>query len=375
MQRYSEPNELVIDDTSLLPQFLARDTSLHPDERGKTQSKSRFAQTAKKALVRSGLVALARRMPTSEECATILRYHSVSAGQNYCSPTIAVSPELFERQMSFLARNYIVFPLGELLARFARRELPKGSVAITFDDGYLDNATNALPILARYGLTATFFVTSDAVLGKGSFWVGWLYRAVATASDATLSRACQAMAGTARPGASRDACFAALAALVDNARGGVRQSYLSELERLFPAMPPLAAPSDFMMTVNDLREMHQAGMTIGAHTATHRVLAGIDRQVVQEELSRSKTDLETALETAVDHLAYPNGHVLKNVDETAISVAGEIGYVSAGTSRRGILTKTSSYLDLPRQGVNEMLGFEGFVFKLEETRFSRLLRG
>ncbi|MBF9197544.1 polysaccharide deacetylase family protein [Microvirga terrestris] len=374
MQQCREADELVIDERSPLTQLLARDVSPQPDERRKAPSKSTFSHAVKKVLVRSGVVALARRMPAPEECATILRYHSVSASANYCSPTIAVSPELFERQMSFLARNYIVFPLGELLTRFARRELPKGSVAITFDDGYLDNATEALPILARYGLTATFFVTSDSVLGKGGFWVGWLYRAVATASDAHLSKACQALTGTTTTGASRDACFAALATLVDNARCSVRQNYFSELERLFPAMPPMELPSDFMMTVDDLRELHQAGMTIGAHTATHRVLAGLERRVVYDELSRSKADLEAALDNAVDHLAYPNGHVSNNVDEAAINVAGELGYVSAGTSRRGILTKSSSYLDLPRQGVNEMLGFEGFVFKLEEARFSRLLQ-
>ena len=142
---------------------------------------NRLAKAVKSAFVNFGIVACARALPGSSCAATILRYHSISASGDYRSPTIAISPELFEMQMSFLARKYVVFTLDELLKRWEDCDLPRNSVAITFDDGYLDNAQVAFPILARYGLPATFFVTSDPVLGKSAFWVGWLHRAVATA--------------------------------------------------------------------------------------------------------------------------------------------------------------------------------------------------
>lgn len=335
----------------------------------------RFTRAVKSMFVRLGIVAAARALPASGCSATILRYHSVSASGDYRSPTIAVSPDGFESQMSFLARHYNVLSLDDLLTRLEQKDLPRNSVAITFDDGYLDNATEALPILARYGLPATFFVTSDAVLGKGAFWVGWLYRAVATSSSTVLRAASLAMTGAFNANATRDQTFASLATLVDNAEEHIRPQYLVDLERLFPAMPPLAAPSDFMMTLDDLRKLSAAGMTIGAHTATHRVLAGIDPDVAREELARSKRELEAALDSPVDHLAYPNGHVTSNVDTMACSLAGQVGFRSAGTSRRGIVTVGADFLDLPRQGVNEALGYDGFVFKLEEARFSRLLRG
>lgn len=334
-----------------------------------------LARAVKSIFVRLGIVAAARALPSAGCNATILRYHSVSASGDYRSPTIAVSPDSFESQMSFLARHYNVFPLDELLTRIEQNDLPRNSVAITFDDGYLDNATVALPILARYGLPATFFVTSDAVLGKGAFWVGWLYRAVATASGSVLRTACLTMTGAFDADATRDQIFATLATLVDNAVERIRPQYLSDLERLFPAMPSLSAPSDFMMALDDLRKLSAAGMTIGAHTATHRVLAGIDPNVARDELIRSRRELEGALDVPIDHLAYPNGHVASNVDEMACSLAGQVGFRSAGTSRRGIVSAGVDFLDLPRQGVNEALGYDGFIFKLEEARFSRLLRG
>ncbi|KAB0265177.1 polysaccharide deacetylase family protein [Microvirga brassicacearum] len=335
---------------------------------------SRLAQAVKSAFVNLGVVACARALPSSQCTATILRYHSVSASGDYRSPTIAISPELFETQMSFLARNYVVFTLDELLKRLEERDLPRNSVAITFDDGYLDNAKVAFPILARYGLPATFFVTSDPVLGKGAFWVGWLYRAVATASDATLRRACVAMTGSTDPQATRDDVFATLATLIDNSDGDLRDNRLWELETLFPAMPPLDSPCDFMMSVADLRDLRAGGMTIGAHTATHRVLAGMEAGGVYQELVRSKSELESVLDAPVDHLAYPNGHVEENVDPVACNLAEQAGFRSAGTSRRGTVSAGAPLFNLPRQGVNAALGFGGFVFKLEEARFSLLLR-
>ena len=62
---------------------------------------------------------------------------------------------------------------------------------------------------------------------------------------------------------SRDEVFATLAALIDNSDGELRSNRLRKFEVLFPAMPPLDEPSDFMMSVADLRALHASGMTIG----------------------------------------------------------------------------------------------------------------
>ncbi|MDZ4226141.1 MAG: polysaccharide deacetylase family protein [Patescibacteria group bacterium] len=93
--------------------------------------------------------------------AVILMYHSVSDTPNYFS---AVSPKMFERQMAYLARTEkSVITLTELVRRLKGGEPLGGSVAITFDDGYRDNYTNALPILQKYAFPATVFVDTDLV--------------------------------------------------------------------------------------------------------------------------------------------------------------------------------------------------------------------
>jgi peptidoglycan/xylan/chitin deacetylase (PgdA/CDA1 family) len=92
----------------------------------------------------------------------ILMYHSVS---DSAKNAVTVSPKTFARQMSFLKKfKYNVIPLAELaeLVRL-KKKIPGRTVAITFDDGYKDNYTNALPLLKKHGLPATFFVIIEEI--------------------------------------------------------------------------------------------------------------------------------------------------------------------------------------------------------------------
>jgi len=76
----------------------------------------------------------------------------------------------FEEFCAFFARHFTVVPLGELVERLATGRDVGGLLAITFDDGYLDNREVAAPILSRRGLPATFFVATDFI---GSSQVPW----------------------------------------------------------------------------------------------------------------------------------------------------------------------------------------------------------
>ena len=89
--------------------------------------------------------------------------------------------EAFTAQLQWVATRYRVLPLGEALTKLADGTLPPRSAAITFDDGYLNNRTLALPILQRMGLPATIFVVTE-MLGTGrALWPDRLYLAVAGA--------------------------------------------------------------------------------------------------------------------------------------------------------------------------------------------------
>ncbi|MCK5597533.1 MAG: polysaccharide deacetylase family protein, partial [Candidatus Eisenbacteria sp.] len=99
---------------------------------------------------------------------TILRYHSVSADESwagdYVQKSLVVAPEVFARQVAFLARRHRIVSVGEMVQQMrSRRGVDPRNVAVTFDDGYEDNYRNAFPILREHGATATFYVTTGTV--------------------------------------------------------------------------------------------------------------------------------------------------------------------------------------------------------------------
>ena len=88
----------------------------------------------------------------------ILMYHRVASLPFY--DQLTVSPERFERQMRQLCARHQVVSLAEGLLALQAGPLRSPLVAVTFDDGYLDNLTEAAPILVRHGVPATIFVTT-----------------------------------------------------------------------------------------------------------------------------------------------------------------------------------------------------------------------
>lgn len=90
---------------------------------------------------------------------SVLVYHSISSPPEPLPADADISPERFEQQLRWLSRHRQVVTLDETLRSAASRSL----VAITFDDGFRDNLTVALPLLERFQLPMTLFVAAGFV--------------------------------------------------------------------------------------------------------------------------------------------------------------------------------------------------------------------
>src|SRR4051812_2433299 len=127
------------------------------------------------ALHRSGVLAL-HRATAFRDAAIILLYYRVLRPQDLphgIDPAIYVTTDTFEMHLQFLRRRFDVVDLDELLAwRERRRTFARVPCAITFDDGWADNFTNAYPLLKRYGMPATIFVITGEV-GASPDFVTW----------------------------------------------------------------------------------------------------------------------------------------------------------------------------------------------------------
>lgn len=100
----------------------------------------------------------------------VLNYHKVD---NYYH-ALSISPEEFEEQMAYLSQNdFTTITPDQLMAYLNHdRALPEKPILITFDDGYLDNYTNAYPVMKKYGFTATIFLVTSKV-GKEENFMNW----------------------------------------------------------------------------------------------------------------------------------------------------------------------------------------------------------
>ncbi len=271
----------------------------------------------------------------------VLTYHRVLKADRALFPlypdVIDVSPEDFDRQMALMARHFTPLSASEMAAMIdGDRPWPRHPAAITFDDGYKDNLTEALPILQKHGLKATFFVTAGAVEQRQLFWWDYIWYAVMHCRDPLLRMAYPEPAAFPTDSlAARRITAEALISMVKSAPD-VDLSRLKEAlaEAGHEEAPERAMAEANVLTWDDVRALLAAGMEVGSHSLSHRVLSHLPEAGLASELQGSKSLLEKRLGAKVMSLAYPAGGVRPHVRRAAAAAGYEIGFGPAGTADR-----------------------------------------
>ncbi len=260
----------------------------------------------------SGLFALSRRR--TRKAARILAYHGVSAtfDPHLNFDGFFVHPDVFERHLRTLAGHYHVMPLDELVTALRTgTELPDCATAITFDDGYLNNFTEALPLLEQYRLPATFFVTTGFLDHTHAPWWWTIRQALRDQPrnavidwEAKLKRL---------PAAQREA----------------------EMKKAFgDALPPNDVGLA-MMSWDNVRELVQRGYQVGGHTVSHISLGHETRNIVLAEVSESMQRIQSEAGTVSPVFSYPYGEAEHfNAEWSAALV--ERGITGGLTTQQGL---------------------------------------
>jgi peptidoglycan/xylan/chitin deacetylase (PgdA/CDA1 family) len=275
----------------------------------------------------------------------VLAYHKVSSDPHpFFEP---VHPLIFEQQMQFLSRCYRVMPLLEIVERTRRGEVPERAVAITFDDGYRDNYQNAFPILKKYGIPATIFIATGSIDTGVTLWHDRVFDSF---RFATVERASLRHIGcgevTLVPLEARHRSLDSVLRRAKQLYGEERIRFVEEIENaLRPDVPE--SQHDRMLTWEQIREMHRAGIEFGSHTVSHPVLSRIPTDEIVKELRDSKLKISEILDVPVLSFAYPNGHA-SDYNEQVKSLLKETGYTCAVTSEWGFNHVFSDLLEIRR---------------------------
>jgi peptidoglycan/xylan/chitin deacetylase (PgdA/CDA1 family) len=232
----------------------------------------------RRRLKRVGAASLGR-VPANRSGRVVgLCYHSIHP----TSPFSSAPPDLFERHLEWLVETCDVISVHDMSTPRDRRQ-DRPAVVITFDDGYADNHEFAMPLLAKFDASATFFVT---------------------------------------------------AGFVDREPAVIRR---------FEELRGVSGEDLRPLEWGQVKELEAAGFQIGSHTFSHPNLIRLGHREVFEELSRSKAVLEDRLSRRVELLAYPFGKPGRNFDLETVRVVRETGYSYAAA----VLFRAVKQRDLP----------------------------
>src|SRR5690606_6934874 len=198
-----------------------------------------------------------------------------------------VSAQQFDRQLALLGRWFRVLPLPEAVRRLRSGTLPARSACITFDDGYADNATVALPILRARGMHATFFVATGFLNG-GCMWNDAVIEAVRAANADIDARFLDLGILPAGSVELKRKAIDALIGVLKYRPMDERRECVAELARRCAFTPP----ADLMMSDAQVRGLREAGMEIGGHTVNHPILARLQPEQARHEIREGKRRLE-----------------------------------------------------------------------------------
>jgi peptidoglycan/xylan/chitin deacetylase (PgdA/CDA1 family) len=274
---------------------------------------------------------------------TIVMYHRVMDQLDPLSPYTPTA-EIFDRHMETLANGFKVLPLSEGIERLKSGSLPRRAACVTFDDGYRDNYTVAAPVLKRYGLPATIFV-STGFLDGGRMWNDSVIEAVRRAPGSSIDA--QDIGLGVHPIGDDLARSATIAKLLDQLKYlpvAERSQKVSDLCALIGA----ALPTDLMLSTAEVRAARHANIEIGGHTVNHPILTQIDDGQARSEIADSKAHLEQILREKITLFAYPNGRPNQDYLVRHAAMVKEAGFVAAVSTASGAAKHDSDLFQLPR---------------------------
>lgn len=228
------------------------------------------------------------------------------------------------------------------------------SAVLTFDDGYRNNVTHALPILQRHGIPAIFFLATGHIERREPFWYDRLDYAIQHLKKEQVVR----FGGRDflfHPGQNEllHSTFSKLRFAVKSDQRYYKNNIqdVGKIADLLEGNAGCRLADIFeedhytaVMSWEEARKAADAGISMGSHTVDHLLLDRLDERTVRRQLCDSKQIIESRLGMPCRHLCYPNS----NWSEQVVSLSCSAGFVAAVTTQHGFASSDDNLLTLPR---------------------------
>jgi peptidoglycan/xylan/chitin deacetylase (PgdA/CDA1 family) len=249
--------------------------------------------------------------------ADLFLFHSVKKEIRYeglpFGPKNEISAERFEKIIQLIAKKHTPISMEDLLGGIKSKSLPKNPVIITFDDGFKDNLTTALPILEKYGTPATVYITTGFVERDIRPFEYDLACLVAQVEKLSFTRYNQRQTIVADTKENKRDCYEYLRKYLKYLEPKKRNKLLSELE--IHKIEHISNPNEMYLNWEEARGLSSSRLiSIGSHSHSHSVLTRLSAKEVLYDVKKSKELLKRNLNMQhIDHFSYPYGEYCQNI--------------------------------------------------------------
>ena len=268
-----------------------------------------------------------------------------------------LSVQSLDKGLTVLAKHYNFISMDQAVAMLTGEEpLKPYSIVLTFDDGYRNNVTHALPVLQKHNAPATFFLSTGQIERREPFWYDRLDYAIQhLRKDQHVTFASQDFSFQPNQTEISRTTFTTLRKTIKTNK----LPYFETMERVELLASILEANagcrlsdifeedhSTAIISWEEARWATNQGFNLGSHTVDHVLLDQLDEISIQQQLIISKKIIEQQTGGQCLHFCYPNGNWNKKV----VSLVKETGFITAVTTEQGTNKIGDPLLTLHRNG-------------------------
>jgi peptidoglycan/xylan/chitin deacetylase (PgdA/CDA1 family) len=242
----------------------------------------------------------------SRSSITVLTYHGITDAKSDINDFCFVGEDEFDKQMKYLSQNFDVKSAEDAYLNSYNNEKPVA--VVTFDDGFFNNFSHAFPILKKYGVPATIFLSTNFIDSNDTIWFCKIIQVIESSQESEIS-----WRGSLLPIKSGPDKRLASSIIQTDLKRLHPASIEEELITLFDS---LNINMDFndtpygMLTEKSVIEMQESKLiTFGAHTHNHAILTKLSKDESKNEIHESLRQVQILTGKKCTMFAYPNGGV------------------------------------------------------------------
>ena len=285
-------------------------------------------------------------------------YHGVRADDDPTRHWLLVARAAFTRQMSYLREHYDCVPLPDALTGLRHATLVRPTACVTFDDGYLNNRTVAIPVLQALDIPSTIYLATGFVNSSRHLWTTSLEYAFCQSGPRVVDLDAFGLPPMRLSPVNARAMSRVIIGRLKDMSVADREPAMQSVERQLDV--PIVPPAFEFMTWSDARELVDTDLvSFGAHTVNHEILSRLDDERLDEEISVSVATVSAGVGRPVSSFAYPNGR-RRDFDTRSGPILERVGCTSAVSTCAGLNDRDSDHMALRRLVIGADDSFDSF---------------